>query len=365
MVYFNRDSSPLRAQNDVGQTLTEFAAFGSVLLLVLSFLISYGMRYNYQQDAQMRAFRMALFEAHKNDINNVNRPDASASVVLVEDRHIPDPRDMFGAGNIIPVQAGAQVTWGNTMQEKYTDLKDPSLPRMKYVLNDPNNGGKELEYRTAGFYSITNAVKADGTPTDPFYAMLPGNPKPQPISWENVRCYQPTSESDRQAMILLNPDETDNSKKETEVISEIYLQVGSTNMSYVKYQVIGVVPAAAVHGDQLTGLDLLSPKGGDINPNYTQLGGDTGELDKAGNPIYVTPTNVQGLLLDSDQTIRRSGMLKVEEAPGKTKTTSAYNFSNVKGATIITHNIRSNVGTESIPYTFKRGGGISTWETQK
>ena len=342
MAYFN---------NKKAQTLTEFAAFGSVLLLVLSFFISYGMRYNYQQDVQMRAFRTALFEAHKNDINNVNRPDASATVTLLEDKHIPDPRDMFGAGNVIPVQAGAQVTWGNTMQEKYNLKDDSSLPRMKYVLNDPNKGGKELEYRTAGYYSITAAEDINGQ----FYAILPGNTMPQLIPWTRLRCYQPTPESDKQAMILLDPAETDPKKIEKEVISEVYLPVGST--PYVKYQVIGVVPATASDGDPLIGLDLLSPKGGDINPNYTQLGGDTGELDKAGNPIYATPTNVQGLLLDSDQTIKRHGELTVGEDAGGIKTKSNYSFSNKEGSTTITHKIRTNTNSKpvDVPYIFKRG----------
>lgn len=332
MAYFNKKA----------QSLTELSTFGSALLLVLSFFISYGMRYNYQQDMQMRAFRRALPEAY----NNATRPDASASIVLVEDRHIPDPRDMFGAGNIVPVQAGAEVIWGNTMQEQYTDLTDSRLPRIKYVLNDPKKGGKEIEYTTAGYWFISTA--------DQFYVMFPDNNVPQPISWANVRCYQPAPDSPKQAKILL-PD------NQTEVISEVYLKL---NKQFLRYQVIGVGPANAADGDLLTRLDLLSPGLGQLNPNYTQLGGNTGKLDASGNPIYVTPDTLQGVLLDEEQYIRRKGTLTIQETPAKTISTSEYSFSNNVGDTVITHKIRSSSGTETIPYFFKRHKK-SIWETAK
>jgi len=353
MAYFNKKA----------QSLTELSAFGSVLLLVLSFLVNYGMRYNYQQEIQMRAFRTALSQAYYptdkmgNPISD--RPDASASVVLVEDRHIPDPRDIFGVGSIVPVQAEAEVTWGNTLQDKYTDLTDYSrLPRKKYVIN-----GKEYDYRTAGFKQITNA----DTPANPFYVMLPNNNDPQLITWDKLRCYQPTTDSPKQAMILLNPDVAD-ADKQTEIISEVYLKpVGAKSAKqFVKYQVIGVGPATAKDGDPLTRLDLLTADSGEINPNYTQLNQNTGEFDASGNPIYVTSKNMQGLLLDTEQDIGRSGTLIIEETPGKSTSTSTYSFKDKAGnPTTITHKIRDNSGvTAPITSTFERGNP-STWTTPK
>ena len=339
MGYFN---------NRKAQTLTEFAAFGSVLLLVLSFFISYGMRYNYQQDVQMRAFRMALSEAY-NNVNN--RPDASASVVLVEDKHIPDPRDMFGAGNIVPVQGGAEVVWGNSMQDQYPDITDNSLlPKMKYAIN-----GTEREYRTAGYGFIAiNLDIVNGIGTE-FYAILPGKNKPQLIDWLKVKCYQPTPDSPKQAMVML-PD------YETEVINEVYLRPVGSSSGFIKYQIIGVrtVPETASNGAPVDRLNLLSPDSGQINPNYMQLNND---VNKDGVPD-VTQDNVQGLLLDSEQKIRRSGTLAIEETPGKTISTGTSSFRNSNGDTIITHKIRSSSGTEDINYPFERNR-VSTWTTPK
>ncbi|MDD5465677.1 MAG: hypothetical protein PHP73_05005 [Candidatus Omnitrophica bacterium] len=343
MVYFNKKA----------QSLTELSAFGSVLLLALSFLISYGMRYNYQQDIQMRAFRTALAEAY-----NVTRPDASASVVLLNDKHVPDPRDMFGVGNIVPVQAEAEVIWGNTLQDKYTDLTDRSrLPRKKYVVN-----GKEYEYRTAGFGFITNAVKIDGSAANPFYVMLPNNNEPQLVTWDKLRCYQPTGDLPKQAMILLNPEAAD-ADKQKEIITEVYLKRGEK--LYVKYQVIGVRtdPPTASDGASIDRLDLLSPDSGEINPNYTQLNND---VDNDGIPD-VTPNNLQGLLFNDEQNIRRSGTLTIEETPQKTISTSTYSFSNKAGKpTTITHKIRDNSGViMPVSSPFDGRTRISEWTTPK
>ncbi|MBU4251673.1 MAG: hypothetical protein KKC39_01965 [Candidatus Omnitrophica bacterium] len=333
MAYFNKKA----------QTLTELATFGSILLLVLSFLISYGVRYNYQQDMQMAAFRTALSEAY----NGPARPDASASVVLLKDKHIPDPRDMFGAGSVVPVQASAEVIWGNTLQDKYTDLTDYStLPRKKYVIN-----GKEYEYRTAGFGFITS-------PANQFYVMFPNNPDPQLLTWNKLRCYQPTEDSPKQAMILLNPEAAD-ADKQKEIISEVYLKWGG--ISFVKYQVIGVGPDSAVNGDLLTRLNLLSPDSGEINPNYTQLNND---VNNDGIPD-VTPANIQGLLLEDEQNIRRSGKLTIEETPGTSASTAAYSFKDEAGnPTTITHKIRSRSGVENINSPFERNR-VSEWKITK
>jgi hypothetical protein len=327
--------------NKKAQTLTELATFGSVLLLVLSFFVSYGMRYNYDQDAQMRSFRLAMQEAYSN-----SRPDASGSVILVEDKHIPDPRDTFGVGNIVPVQANAEVTWGNTLQDRYTDLTDYSrLPRMKYRINST-----AVEYRTAGFGFITTGNE--------FYAELPDSTTPQLITWGKVRCYQPTKDSPKQAMVVIEngPGDEDN---ETEVIDAVYLKPVGLPMQYVKMQVIGVKPVTAKQGDPLTRLDLLSPSSGQINPNYLNLGGDTGNVDAVGNPIYVTPATLQGLLLD-DMLIKRNDSLTITQAPGVSNTVRSTSKPDFTAE--ITHKIRSNSDTPDDPDKFISSVSYNTKE---
>lgn len=333
--------------NQKAQTLTELATFGAVLLLVLSFFVSYGMRYNYQQDTQMRAFRMAMAGAYKND-----RPDASSSLVLVEDKHIPDPRDMFGVGNIVPVQSGMQVvTWGNTMQDKYykdgtTELDDSRLPKMKYMINS-----QEVPYKTKGFKPITSPAQfyvhltRPTTTTPPTTLVLIND-------WAKVRVYQ-TKELDKdgklidgpkKAMILIENDPGVDEDNEIEVIDEVAI-ADSKGLPGQMMQVIGVKPddTTAEQGDQITQLDLLSPSLGEINPNYLNLGGDTGNVDDKGNPIYVIPDTVQGLLPE-DTKITRKDKLTITQTPGvSTGVSNPVTHKNEPNFTAtITHKIKSN-----------------------
>lgn len=327
--------------NKKAQTLTELATFGSVLLLVLSFFISYGMRYNYQQDVQMRAFRKALSEAYAS-----GRPDASATITLVEDKHVPDPRDMFGAGSITPVTGQAEVTWGNTLQNEYKNPADYS--RIKYKINETDK-----EYTTEAFVTIHKTMYPG------FYADIPGMGK-QYITWPQVRCYQPNAEPPKQLRILLVGNET-------EIINAIYLPVLGTDgkikpgeFEKENLPIVGIVPPGASDSDPVDGVNVRTPKGGAINPYYLNI-----------NNEGVTPANLQGLLLDSRQNIRRSGTLTIKETPGETISTSTYKFEDADGVpTTLTHKIRGNSGTAvpaaptDIPYTFPRSK-TSTWSTNK
>ncbi len=344
--------------NQKAQTLTELATFGSILLLVLSFFVSYGMRYNYQQDTQMRAFRMSMADAYNN-----GRPDASSSLVLVEDKHIPDPRDTFGVGNINPVQSGMQVvTWGNTLQDKYykdgtTELDDTRLPTMKYMINSKAVNSKPVEYTTKGFYSIT--------PPKQFYVHLTRPTTTTPPTtlvliddWAKVRVYQ-TKELDKdgklidgpkKAMILIEngPGDEDN---EIEVIDEVAIAQPVGVNQYTPgpmMQVIGVKPDTDTteQGDQITQLDLLSPSLGKINPNYLNLGGDTGNVDDKGNPIYVTPATLQGLWPE-DMEITRKDKLTITQTPGVSNTVTFKNEPDFNAE--ITHKIISNPPSASKP----------------
>lgn len=337
--------------NKKAQSLTELAVFGSILLLVLSFLISYGMRYNYQQDLQMRSFRRALSEAYVS-----GRPDATASVVMLEDKHIPDPRDMFGAGSIVPVQAGAEVTWGNTLNDMpnvSVDPLAPDLPRVEYRIN-----GATYQYTTARYTPA---------PFENYYFKVPGQAERVKISKTDIKIYNPDPVEDplrpgaflpaTQVMIDLTPAEIDPLKKQKDTFSEVAISEKGPLMKIVK-----VLPEDGKDGDAITSFWLLNPAGAQIDLRYAQLNND---IDNDGTPD-VTSANIQGLLLDSEQKIRRSGELTITATPGKIpSSTSTYSFKDKAGnPTTITHKIRENLKAvpTDIPYDFPRGK-TSTWTT--
>jgi len=340
MVYFNKKA----------QSLTELATFGSILLLVLSFLISYGMRYNYQQDMQMRAFRTALSEAYT---NANNRPDATASITLIEDKHVPDPRDMFGAGNIVPVQAGAEVTWGNTLREEIKSNAD--LPRIKYVINN-----QPKEYTTAGLFLNVSPTTFPGG----VYVELPGIQGKVKKDWSDLIIYQPDADLPKQVGVKIS--ETDK-----ELISEVFLHwdwnydgvVDALDInSGPTMKIIKVLPEDGKDGDQVTGLEVVNSAGGQIDLRYTQLNKD---INGDGIPD-VTPGNVQGLLLDAEQDIRRSGKLTITETPGTSESSSTYSFKDKDGnPTTITHKIRDKSGVAApIISPFERSRGLE-WKITK
>ena len=89
-------------QTHNGQALVELAVFGAFFLMLLGVLLSYGLKYNFQQKAQMTAFRRALKIASDQD-------RGVGSAMVMEDRAIPDPSTMFGVGSTAPIVASASV----------------------------------------------------------------------------------------------------------------------------------------------------------------------------------------------------------------------------------------------------------------
>jgi len=118
-----------------GQALTEFAIFGSILLFCVAMLIQYGLEANYQQQAQMEAFRKAQKMAFYN-----KGPNSSASLTLIKDKPFPDPNDQMGFAERYPVSASASATW-NTDQSapyisKFSDTPDAGdLPAVHFEVN--------------------------------------------------------------------------------------------------------------------------------------------------------------------------------------------------------------------------------------
>jgi hypothetical protein len=100
-----------------GQSLTELAVLGSMLLFLFSVLINYGMNSDYAQHGIMKAFRKALGIA-------ADQRERSGTYVLFRDRHVPSPSDPFGVGSVTPVPSSGDATRNYRMHE----TPNPTLP---------------------------------------------------------------------------------------------------------------------------------------------------------------------------------------------------------------------------------------------
>jgi hypothetical protein len=74
-----------------GQSMSELAVFGSIMLLVLSFLLRQAMSYNNRQQLTMEVFRAGLQKA-------LNGTDTNTSVIY-KDFPMAEPQDEYGAAS--------------------------------------------------------------------------------------------------------------------------------------------------------------------------------------------------------------------------------------------------------------------------
>lgn len=331
----NWESSKMVCFNKKAQALTELAAFGSILLLVLSFLISYGMRYNYQQDLQMRSFRRALSEAYAS-----NRPDASSTVTLIEDKHVPDPRDMFGVGNIVPVQATAEATWGNTMQDSYKDINFDDLSQLKYVINN-----KEKKYTTSGYTVLSPRGKNQTNLY--FYTDIPGRGRVE-IMWADARTYNPAPVEDpdnpgnflpaTQIKVLIENDPATDRDNETEIVSAVSgTETGPVN------RIVKIFPESVKDGDPVDYFLLLSSEAGEINPYYFNI-----------NNPGVNPDNIQGVLLNEDRIMKRKHKIALEKASADASGNYKNSSSEGEAELTVKRSIRTSSKIDAINSTLKR-----------
>ncbi len=113
----------LRAQR--GQALLEMAIFGSLALMVLGVMISYGLNADYTQQAMMRNSREAL--AHAPDQPLDNRP-ASTSHLSIEDRRMVDPSNPYAIGQTVLISGSSSGVVRNYRMHQTGDRPD-ELPR--------------------------------------------------------------------------------------------------------------------------------------------------------------------------------------------------------------------------------------------
>lgn len=118
---------PFKKKSCTGQALVELAVFGSLMLLVMSGLVGYALNADFQQQVQMKSYRMALLAAARANANNT---PLSASVTLLDDHIVADVSDPYVMGSSQTFTGGAQSpTRSNRMGIAPGRFNEAELPR--------------------------------------------------------------------------------------------------------------------------------------------------------------------------------------------------------------------------------------------
>ena len=133
-----------------GQAILELAVFGSILIMLLGVLVSYGMKYNFQQRIMQQAFRKALVSAAES--RQSNKP-TSVSHIVIEDRHISSPSNAFAVGSVSPIIASASVTRTYELQATPDPNKENELPQLSLNIN-----GEIYTFKTSAFRDVYNVL---------------------------------------------------------------------------------------------------------------------------------------------------------------------------------------------------------------
>ncbi len=144
--------------------MVEVAVFGTIFIMIIGAMISYGLRFDYNQRAQQQAFRRALKIAS-------DRDTGGGTYMLVEDRYIPDPTNPFGIGASTLVVASAEIVRSHQLDARAGTSVDPDdLPTLVMDVqlgwtNDPAQQPVMQRYifRNAGFrYETRSSGYTDG-----------------------------------------------------------------------------------------------------------------------------------------------------------------------------------------------------------
>lgn len=146
-----------------GQVLMELAIFGSILIMLLGVLVNYGLRYNGQQRMMQESFSKAYKSAGdwgRCPEGSSNCPSSSVSYALIKDKHIPDPADMWGIGQVSGISSSSGgITRSYDLNAGPSKNKPNELPKMKIILQSLRNGQPEetkFTFKTAGYLDFEN-----------------------------------------------------------------------------------------------------------------------------------------------------------------------------------------------------------------
>ncbi len=122
---------PAPSPQPAGQALVELAVFGSLLLLLLGYLVNTVLGYDYQMQAKTEAFRRSLSSAA---VSSLLSSPLSTSHLLIQDRQLADPSDPFALGPVSPVMATAGVTRAYNLQTLPGEAR--TMPRLAIQIAD-------------------------------------------------------------------------------------------------------------------------------------------------------------------------------------------------------------------------------------
>ena len=122
--------------NKRGQTLTELAIFGTLILFLFGVLLSNLQRLNDQQYTQMEAFRRTLYVANTGGLTPAEKvPGGSAAqMTVMENRRNVDLSGYYMKGNTQSVSASSNVFWAvpavgvQPTQRTYVKVNDDYSP---------------------------------------------------------------------------------------------------------------------------------------------------------------------------------------------------------------------------------------------
>jgi hypothetical protein len=167
--YRRNPANGLTGQRANGQAMIELAVFGSLFLLLMGALLSYGLRFNYQQKAQMTAFRRALKIAS-------DQERGSGSAMIMEERSIPDPMSLFGVGSTQTIAASASVVRDPHMNAQAVNKESYMGTVMDIQTKKDGTTGEEQwmrrVYQAAGFRIEYNVPEANIAKYETIYGTI-------------------------------------------------------------------------------------------------------------------------------------------------------------------------------------------------
>ena len=131
-----------------GQALLELAIVGSLIVVLLGWLVNYALRADFEQYGQMESFRAALAMTSE-PLDDTLR--GAGNVLILRDRHVPDPAHPFAVGQVTPITGSASAT--RDVQMYRGPIETSHLPRVRLNLDGQpfDCGSAGGSCATAGF----------------------------------------------------------------------------------------------------------------------------------------------------------------------------------------------------------------------
>ncbi len=147
------------------QTVSELAVFGAILIFVIGAMIRYAVNFNYNQNQQLAAMRMALKLSYQAGVAD-NTARKSATVIYIEDRQDVSP-GKYASQNRTPYIVTGSGAFTNDLMLPTDWMKD-SVPMMDIFVN-----GEPFTFSTAR-YKVVTVARVTNTENNYGYDCSPG-----------------------------------------------------------------------------------------------------------------------------------------------------------------------------------------------